>query len=366
MQALEAARKCIHAGENVFAPVAFLRFFQSVLPYRLINEDSLSNAKWLILEKSAAANISSKILQEIRQRWSPIFANEVFVIFSNGPSRSQFDFDPKHLQELWVKMTERESTRPKEAPGEKAPSFAAVVTTYNRPWALARSLPQVARLGCPVVVVNDGSGLQYEAAYRRIQDQFAPAGVYWINLPENRGVCCAINIGVSYFLADRSIDWISYFQDDVDVHPDIFKYLAKVQDRTERPLVTGRYVLGHPVVAEADFNGIHTLFYHSIPGHHMHAHSDYWHGVMPLPSFEIGLPKPLRGSSGCDGWIGSWAPNSVCKTGKKIACIPRLVSTFAINPEQSTWGNSPIADDGLLPAQPSGTTVPNMVDSIAP
>jgi len=244
-------------------------------------------------------------------------------------------------------MSGREGATPPKAANVQAPGFAAVITTYNRPWALARTLPQLTNLGCPIVVVDDGSDSKFDVEYNKIRDQFAGANIQWINLPGNRGVPCAINTGVSYFLADPSIDWISYFQDDVDVHPEIFKHLAKVQDRVERPLLTGRYPPEHPIVAETDINGIHLLLCHSTSAQHLHAHRDYWTAVMPLPSFEVGLPKPHKIST-CDWWIGSWAANSVCKTGRKIVCVPGLVSTFAIKPEDSTWDNQPVEDTGLL------------------
>jgi glycosyltransferase involved in cell wall biosynthesis len=207
-----------------------------------------------------------------------------------------------------------------------------------------------------VVVVDDGSDVKFHDEYRIIRERFAQARISWITLPENRGVSCAINTGLSYLLADPSIDWISYFQDDVDVHPELFEYLGRVQHRVERPLLTGRYSVEHPVVGEADINGIHVLSSLSVSGQHLHAHRDYWLGVMPLPSFKIGLPKPRNGS-GCDWWIGSWSPNSVCKQGMHIICVPQLVSAFANTPEESTWGNTPFADDGLLPAKSTRTMI---------
>src|SRR6185436_13666813 len=106
---------------------------------------------------------------------------------------------------------------------------AVIVTTFNRPACLARSLPQIVaaarEVGAPVLVVDDGSEMTEEVPINghfsglAIRQPRIGLGATWIWLPENRGLAGALNIGLSYWLADPSIQAISYFQDDVEVDP---------------------------------------------------------------------------------------------------------------------------------------------------
>ncbi|MBI2357484.1 MAG: glycosyltransferase, partial [Deltaproteobacteria bacterium] len=216
---------------------------------------------------------------------------------------------------------------------------AAVITTYNRPWALARSLPQVLALGCPVLVVDDGSEPAHEQDCERIRREHSCARLHWLRLPSNRGLPCARNIGLCYWLADPAMEWISAFDDDVDVRPDLFARLRPVQDAVRRPLLTGRLAPEHPVVGEATIHGTRVLFHHSAAGTHFHAHRQYWLEVLPIPTPFLGAPEHGRGSDS-DWWVGSFSPNSIVKRGAKIACVPGLVRTFATTAQQSTCGNT--------------------------
>ena len=72
---------------------------------------------------------------------------------------------------------------------------AILVTTYNRPEALARSLPQIVALGVPVLVVDDGSG---DADADEVACIAYDNGVEALFLPVNRGLAAAMNVGLSY------------------------------------------------------------------------------------------------------------------------------------------------------------------------
>ena len=128
----------------------------------------------------------------------------------------------------------------------RAPTYAAAVTTYNRPRSLARTLPQVLALGVPTPIVDDASTAENARENARIAED---RGAAMIRMPSNRGLCNSLNAGVSYWLADRGIDWISTFQDDVDVHPELLKVLERVQDAQARPLLAGRDAPEHPTFA---------------------------------------------------------------------------------------------------------------------
>ena len=106
METIQFALKCINTGDAVFAPDVFIEFFPQSIPCQSINLDNLPDTGWLILHKGLVGDISLKILNEVRQRLTPVFANEVFVIFTGKHSAINSDFDPVHVQALWVAIDE--------------------------------------------------------------------------------------------------------------------------------------------------------------------------------------------------------------------------------------------------------------------
>ena len=157
-------------------------------------------------------------------------------------------------------------------------------------------------LAVPTLIVDDASTAENACENSRIADEH---GVPMIRMPGNRGVCNSVNAGVSYWLADRGIDWISAFQDDVDVHPELLKVLERVQDARVRPLLAGRDALEHPTYATGAIGGYAVLYKRSLPGQHLHAHRDYWASVLPVPTPYLGAPKHTddpRGRGSDEDW----------------------------------------------------------------
>jgi len=89
---------------------------------------------------------------------------------------------------------------------------------------------------------------------------------------------------VSDWLADPGVEWISVFEDDVDVRPEALEVLARVQEPTERPILTGFYVSEHRPVGAAVISGRLAVFQRSARGTHLDAHRDYWEAVLPAPT----------------------------------------------------------------------------------
>lgn len=210
-----------------------------------------------------------------------------------------------------------------------------LVTTYNRVEALKRSLPQIAALGCPVLVVDDGSA---ETAFY----PYDFMNVDYLFMPNNRGLACAMNIGLSYWLADKSIEWISYLQDDVDVHPQTLAVLSRFQSMSQ--ILTGHDAGEHPGHAPGRIENINYKYKWSIRATHMHAHRDFWQSIMPIPTRELGCPKrtgEARGmGSNADWWIVRDSPNSCQKTKQPIICVPGLVRSFLWQGKDSCWNNT--------------------------
>lgn len=214
--------------------------------------------------------------------------------------------------------------------------FAAVVTTMNRPGALARTLPQVRVLGWPVLVVDDGSrgDETWEIATK--------AGVDCLLLPSRRGLAAALTIGVTYWLADPAVKWVSVFQDDVDVRPDAGTVL-EMFSMLDHPLLTGHDAAEHVGVSDR-IRGHEVKRKTNCRATHLHAHRDYWMKVLPVPSRSLGAPHRVAGEprglgSNVDWWIVRDAPESVVAAGGHVLCIPGLVRTFLWRKEDSNWDN---------------------------
>jgi glycosyltransferase involved in cell wall biosynthesis len=219
---------------------------------------------------------------------------------------------------------------------------ACIVTTYNRPDALARTLPQVVALGAPVIVVDDATQ-DVHALNDAIR---ASPGVGWLRLPANRGLACALNVGVAFWLADPAIEWISVFQDDVDVRQDCLAVLEQVAAEGKVRVLTGHHAAEHPGVA-GTVGGVRVVLKQNSRATHMHGHRDYWWLVMPIPTRTLGAPKrttddpAVRGvGSNVDWWIYRDCPQSVVAQGGHVVCVPGLVRTFYSQAKDSTWNNA--------------------------
>lgn len=328
--------------EPLLASPVFLEEFAGVYPYQcLYAVKKHVDFKWAVIHKGEISNIGEDYLKEIVAEFTPVFANTVFVVFSKDDGVAPIDKNNKHMVVFWKKIDsklKRSSVR--DTSNNLKNSWCGIVmTTFNRPSSLKRSMQQIIALDAPVIIVDDGSNPKYyEKNFSIAQKYNAPI----LKIPQNRGLCCARNMGISYFLADPEIEWISCLEDDATVSPDMLDIMAKVQDSKLRPLCTGYDAAEHISYKQISINGHKVSLKRSTPGVHMHAHRSYWMSVMPIPTPYLGAPKKNRGLPGqgsdCDWWVASWSPNSVAKKGLYVTCVPGLVDTFLCGPYESTWG----------------------------
>lgn len=217
--------------------------------------------------------------------------------------------------------------------------IGCLISTYNRPAALARTLPQVVALGAPVLVVDDGSTVYNEDLDTKRIDLKVPM----LSLPDNRGLAAAMNIGLSYWLADKSIEWISYFQDDVDVHPRMLEILSRYHGQYQ--IMTGHDAGEHQAHHSMTVDGLLLKEKWVIRATHIHAHREFWAEQMPIPTRELGAPKRLDGpgrglGSNVDWWVCRDGPRSCRKTERPILCVPGLVRSFLWKADDSCWANT--------------------------
>lgn len=215
--------------------------------------------------------------------------------------------------------------------------IAILVSTYNRPYALGRSLHTIAALDAPVLVVDDGSKDCEPLLW------IGPKRPEVISLPQNRGLAAVLNIGLSYWLADKSVEWISYFQDDVDVHPKTLEILGRLHRYSQ--ILTGHDAGEHQSHDQGMIAGIPVTWKWAIRATHIHAHRSWWESVYPIPTRELGAPKRtepgVRGlGSNVDWWMVRDAPRSCQNTKHPILCVPGLVRSFVWKGEDSCWNNT--------------------------
>jgi hypothetical protein len=299
-----------------------------------------ADMRWAVFRKSRMNEVPLDLVDRLGRDFRCRLENGRFIVLGRGAERRPsafFDtvFGPRDAGDGTALFEAG------DAPPTAADLRAAVVSTYNRPQALARTLPQIAALGVPVLVVDDGSSAEAAAENRSLA---AAHGAAYLGLPANRGIAAAINAGIAYWLADPDIAWISYFQDDVDVDSGLFDVLAAYEDARTQPVMTGLDTNEHAALRTLEADGRTLKYKDNSTGMHLHCHRDYWAAVLPVPSRYLGAPKAGQGGSGADAWIVKRAPGSVVPRGLSVLCVPGLVTTFAWRGEDSTWGNQHLLD----------------------
>lgn len=289
----------------------------------------------IIIRQTALAALDRRLIDSLVDDYVCIYANAAYALF--GPRGSMVE-ESIHVRAIGERLAALSAARVQHpAPiARHHHDRAALVTTFNRSGALRRSLPQIAALGMPVLVIDDGSTTSQA---RDNQHVAAACGAQYVRLPENRGLAAALNVGLAYCLADDRTQWISYFQDDVDVDPALMSRLMAVEHAHGRPLLTGYDADEHPTDREDDIGGEHVKLKRLSPAVHLHAHADYWRAVLPIPTQYLGAPKPRWEPSLEDYWIVKDAPQSMARRGLLIPCLPGLVRTFLWHAADSTWSN---------------------------
>jgi hypothetical protein len=239
-----------------------------------------------------------------------------------------------------------------------AMKLGVVVTTKGRPEALTETMRQLVvaakQVSADVLLVHDEEYSQLECIEYQWGSREREECVEHLWLPENRGLACALNIGLSYWLADPEVSAIAYFQDDVDVHPLALAALLQVLMRYPECVVTGNdpsharadegfdeHPLGIPAVCLHGM-GIRAWHKASCRGTMMLATAASWARVMPIRSKGLGLPKRLPGQgenergegSGVDWWIVRDSPQHL-----SVICVPDLVRIRLWEAKDSTWNN---------------------------
>jgi len=95
-------RRYCHEGDRLLAPIAFRQEFTHVIPYATASVPLLAQVSWVLIHKGMMDKLNQPVLQAIGEQFKPVFANDVFVVFSNRPDlHFQGKESDPHLQAFW-------------------------------------------------------------------------------------------------------------------------------------------------------------------------------------------------------------------------------------------------------------------------
>lgn len=316
----------------ILAPNEFLHLFPGTIAIH-VRRDMMPDARidWFVVHKGMLHRVDAAMLREA-VACTAVFANEVFVVFARDATGHA---DENHVAPI-IAFTQRLANPP------SAYRVGIIVSAYNRPWALKRTLRSLRRLNAPMLVVDDHSSLVSRWRNRIIA---LTAGADYLQLPRNLGLAHAVNAGMAHFLARLDINWISVFDSDCETSPDTLDVFARITPhfQADRTLFTGYRSPCHHEHEAREVAGHHVLIARSCSGQHLHAHRDYWMTVLPIPTAYSRAPQPTGGvyigqGSDQDWWVSCWCPRSGVKRGGDVVIVPGLVTTFGAG--HSTWGSS--------------------------
>ncbi|NJR39470.1 MAG: glycosyltransferase [Leptolyngbyaceae cyanobacterium CSU_1_4] len=316
-QALAFLQQQAQPSDTLLAPNDFLEFFPGTYPYHVSHLFPARSYDFVIFHKGMVTELDQALSLDVLEQFYLVFTNDVFIIYAQSKLNHISEPDERQAQAL----VEQIETSDRFESLHRNQTCAIVVTTYNNPENLARSLPQIVALGAPVLVVDDGSSPEQAAQNQTIAEQH---GAILLRSPTHQRQPNALNLGISHWLADSTVAWISYFRDDVTVRADTLTVLAQIQS-PQYPILTGRDAPEHPALQATTLSDRPILLKRSSPSIHFHAHRSYWAAVLPIPTPVLNLPG--RGTDE-DWWITAWSPHSIVKQGGHLVCVPGLVSTF--------------------------------------
>ncbi|WP_088891886.1 sulfotransferase family 2 domain-containing protein [Leptolyngbya ohadii] len=100
-EAIDFLKQHVQPQETVVAPLAFRVMLNNpVLDYEAFLDGK--PAEWVVLHKGVAAQISTILMKLLGRGLSPVFANEVFVVYSNHRGISTTSYVSKHVRPVYI------------------------------------------------------------------------------------------------------------------------------------------------------------------------------------------------------------------------------------------------------------------------
>lgn len=97
--------------DRLLAPVRFKDAATHFFSYEATEQPDLQTFDWIVLHKGTLNKLSRSFLRRTVQQAQPVFANQVFVIFTNRPAVNTPPVEPQHLQPLLAEIDPRHRFR---------------------------------------------------------------------------------------------------------------------------------------------------------------------------------------------------------------------------------------------------------------
>lgn len=96
----------VDSGDRLMAPIEFRERFDNVLPYKFSYTFQPEDFSCIVIHKGRCEEFRYEFLQRSTQVLKPIFANEVFVVFSTGIEEASLPSEYLHLKSFWAGLEE--------------------------------------------------------------------------------------------------------------------------------------------------------------------------------------------------------------------------------------------------------------------
>ncbi|MGF1542258.1 MAG: hypothetical protein ACFCU5_17740 [Pleurocapsa sp.] len=83
--------------DRLLAPTEFRKKINQTFDYSFSQADNTNDFQWVVVHKGRLNEINFSFLEQIAQNFSPVFANEVFVVFSSYQSWEKIDENSSHF-----------------------------------------------------------------------------------------------------------------------------------------------------------------------------------------------------------------------------------------------------------------------------
>jgi FkbM family methyltransferase len=101
--AKEFLQRYFKPGERIVAPRYFKQESSKLYPYKFTHEFTPDQSEWTLIHKGQLQQINTAFLEQAVAQLNPVFANEVFVIFTTRSDVPAL-LDSVHLQPLWQQV----------------------------------------------------------------------------------------------------------------------------------------------------------------------------------------------------------------------------------------------------------------------
>lgn len=112
-------QKYMQFGERIIAPHKFKHNWSNFYSYRFTYESIAGLFQWVLIHKGKLHNVDNRFLKQTLKFLKPVFANEVFVVFSSRSDIPQADIDSVHLQPLLQVISPQTALQPRSTPSLK-------------------------------------------------------------------------------------------------------------------------------------------------------------------------------------------------------------------------------------------------------